>query len=84
MPSANHLMQLSHRPATIVALGDIAIVSLERVAANKKNFDVGFVVKVRGMQELAFWHGHNGKMRPPGIHVRYFRSWMYIWWSLHG
>ncbi|WIA33317.1 hypothetical protein OEZ86_006455 [Tetradesmus obliquus] len=45
LPTVNCLVELSQMPFTVVALGDIEIVNLERVGFNLKNFDMAIVFK---------------------------------------
>ncbi|KAF6251518.1 global transcription factor [Scenedesmus sp. NREL 46B-D3] len=45
LPTVNCLVELSQMPFTVVALGDIEIINLERVGFNLKNFDMAIVFK---------------------------------------
>jgi hypothetical protein len=46
LPTVNCLVELTQMPFTVVALGDIEIINLERVGFNLKNFDMAIVFKV--------------------------------------
>jgi hypothetical protein len=48
LPTVNCLVELTQMPFTVVALGDIEIINLERVGFNLKNFDMAIVFKVGG------------------------------------
>jgi hypothetical protein len=47
LPTVNCLVELTQMPFTVVSLGDIEIINLERVGFNLKNFDMAIVFKVR-------------------------------------
>jgi nucleosome binding factor SPN SPT16 subunit len=47
LPTVNCLVELTQMPFTVVSLGDIEIVNLERVGFNLKNFDMAIVFKVQ-------------------------------------
>jgi nucleosome binding factor SPN SPT16 subunit len=49
LPTVNCLVELTQMPFTVVALGDIEIINLERVGFNLKNFDMAIVFKVGGV-----------------------------------
>ena len=46
MPTVNCLVELVESPATVVAMPAVAIVNLERVGFNLRNFDMVIVFKV--------------------------------------
>lgn len=46
MPTVNCLVELVESPATVVAMPSVAIVNLERVGFNLRNFDMVIVFKV--------------------------------------
>lgn len=52
MPTVNCLVELVEVPATVVAMPAVAIVNLERVGFNLRNFDMVIVFKVW----LHAWH----------------------------
>ena len=47
MPTVNCLVELVEMPFTVVAIPDVAIVNLERVGFNLRNFDMVIIFKVR-------------------------------------
>ena len=47
MPTVNCLVELVEVPATVVAMPSVAIVNLERVGFNLRNFDMVIVFKVK-------------------------------------
>lgn len=49
MPTVNCLVELVESPATVVAMPSVAIVNLERVGFNLRNFDMVIVFKVRAV-----------------------------------
>ncbi len=46
MPTVNCLVELIEMPFTVVTLGDINVVNLERVGFGLRNFDMAIVPKV--------------------------------------
>ena len=50
MPTVNCLVELVEAPATVVAMPAVAIVNLERVGFNLRNFDMVIVFKVGHLQ----------------------------------
>lgn len=50
LPTVNCLVELTQMPFTVVSLGDIEIVNLERVGFNLKNFDMAIVFKVQRVE----------------------------------
>lgn len=50
MPTVNCLVELVEAPATVVAMPAVAIVNLERVGFNLRNFDMVIVFKVSRLQ----------------------------------
>lgn len=46
MPTVNCLVELVEVPATVIAMPSVAIVNLERVGFNLRNFDMVVVFKV--------------------------------------
>ena len=50
MPTVNCLVELVEMPFTVVAIPEVAIVNLERVGFNLRNFDMVIIFKVRRPQ----------------------------------
>ena len=46
MPTVNCLVELVEMPFTVVAIPEVAIVNLERVGFNLRNFDMVIIFKV--------------------------------------
>lgn len=53
MPTVNCLVELVEVPATVVAMPLVAIVNLERVGFNLRNFDMVIVFKVHSLWQLS-------------------------------
>ena len=58
MPTVNCLVELVESPATVVAMPSVAIVNLERVGFNLRNFDMVIVFKVRAIPFVILHLGH--------------------------